>query len=91
VVKIFSYYAKTVNRFIKEGFTEGEAKYIANKIANAIRSTKDTCISHMRVSVDGKDEEKYQEMRSSGCCAFYDDEVQLRNGRVVKFGFNYGH
>ena len=77
---------------INEGLTEKEAKYVIDKISNAIRSCGDTAnCDNFRFSIDGNNDELYEKLRNEGCCGFYDDVITLNSGKTVKFGFNFGH
>lgn len=82
------------NKYLKkQNFTDGEIKYIENKIRNAMRG-KD-CIDNFRFYNKKRlnlwDEGYYAAQRDDGCCGFYDDEIKLKSGKVFVFGFNYGH
>lgn len=79
------------SELITLGATEGEARYVVNKISSAMRKTKDPNITHVRLSIDGNNEEEYASILSKGCCAFYDNVITLNSGKNVAFGFNYGH
>jgi hypothetical protein len=91
--KDYKYQQKsTYVRLIEQGLSENEASYVVNKISNAIRQCGDKdCCDNFRLSVDGKNDENYNNAHSNGCCGFYDDEIILKSGTVVKFGFNFGH
>lgn len=78
--------------FIEEGLTESEATYLINKISNSIRQCGDIhCCDNFRFSINGNNEEDYIKIRNLGCCGFYDDTITLKSGKVIKYGFNYGH
>lgn len=34
---------------------------------------------------------EYEKAEAQGCCGFYDVEITLPDGRILMFGFNYGH
>lgn len=74
------------------GLTTSQAIYVTNIVSNAIRKCGDRwCCDNFRFSINGNHDKKYEDIRSSGCCGFYDSEVVLNDGTIVKFGFNYGH
>ena len=73
------------------GLTEKEAIYVSNKICNSIRKTHDFCISDIRFDIDGKYAEEYNAIKNSGCCGFCDEEVVLKSGKIVRYGFCFGH
>lgn len=75
----------------KFGITEKEMVYITHKISRSIKKTNDSCISHFRFDVDGKYAEEYNKIRESGCCGFCDRKLVLKSGKVVKYGFCFGH
>lgn len=80
------------NYFKDQGLSDSECKYMVNKISNAIRQTGDiVCCDNFRFSINGNNDKSYEQIRSNGCCGFYDDIILLNNGTKVKFGFNYGH
>jgi hypothetical protein len=90
----YQYQQKVVYEYlIKQGLSENEASYVVNKISNAIRQrvVDRDCCDNFRISVNGKNDGKYNAIRENGCCGFWDDKVTLKSGIVVKFGFNYGH
>ena len=75
--------------------------FLANRIAKAIRKTKDLCIDNFRVARTWNPVEmaQYNKAREQGCCGFWDEEVvfthKVLGVPVWKekfiFGFNYGH
>lgn len=92
-VKYQDWHDKGIIEMLKRDFpklTEGEIIYCKNKIRNAIRSTKDNCIDNFRFALDSKGE-KYDKIRKSGCCGFFDDVIEMKSGKKLFFGFNYGH
>jgi len=76
-----------------KGFTDSEKQYIVNSMSNHIRSVNDYCIDNFRLAIKGnlKQEKLYKKDYNSGCCGFYDCEINMKNGVVILFGFNYGH
>lgn len=34
---------------------------------------------------------QYDDIRSSGCCGYFDQELKCKSGRIYQIGFNYGH
>jgi hypothetical protein len=73
-------------------YSDGERRYIVNKITNAIRHINDNCMDNFRFSDDSDEYNRlYDESADRGCCGFYDEEIKLKSGKIFKFGFNYGH
>lgn len=35
--------------------------------------------------------EEYNAIKNSGCCGFCDEEVVLTSGKIVRYGFCFGH
>lgn len=75
--------------FMDKGLLDEQATYLVNRISNRMR--KKNCIDNFRVSVNGTNDLEYALQQSQGCCGCWDEEVTLRDGQRVKFGFNYGH
>lgn len=71
--------------------TKGEVVYISNKMSNAFRKVKDTCIDNLRLCAGTEVSEEYIKQKSNGCCGFKDIKIELKNGKVFYFGFNFGH
>lgn len=92
MVDNYSWMVESLKRYFeKYNFTEGEMQFITNKIRKAIRKTSDNCIDNFRFSVNKDNESNYELAVKNGCCGFYDSQIQLKRGDVIKFGFNYGH
>lgn len=72
-------------------FADGEKTHVINKISNSCRG-KD-CIDNFRIAIKGdlRAEGYYQGVAENGCCGFYDEEISLNSGKIIMFGFNYGH
>lgn len=72
--------------------TKAEKDYIKHEIVKAIDSVEDnSCCDNFRMSFNEDDEEEYDKAYNDGCCGFYDDVITLASGKMIKFGFNYGH
>jgi hypothetical protein len=72
--------------------TKIEKDYIKHEITKAINNIDDnSCCDNFRMSFKEEDEEEYKKAYNDGCCGFYDDIITLASGRIIKFGFNYGH
>jgi hypothetical protein len=84
-------YTKMTADWLREyGLTDpGEIRYCVNRISNATRGL--SCVDNFRLSINGKQDEQYDEIRSHGCCGYHDDIIKLHSGTTVKFGFNFGH
>lgn len=83
-----------INYLKKQSLTGGEIKYIINKMSNVMRRYEDQpCKDNYRFSFKDDTErmKKYNEILHCGCCGFCDEEIILNNGRVLVFGFNFGH
>ena len=79
-----------INMLKNNGLTNPkEIDYIKNKICTACRSKN--CIDNFRISVNSKKDKEYRKIYDNGCCGFYDETMQTKNGNTIKFGFNYGH
>lgn len=86
------YHEILYKKLVEYGLSNLEAAYVVNVVTNKVRSCGDTsCCDNFRISVDGKQDERYEQQRRNGCCGFFDDEIVLRSGKHVKIGFNYGH
>lgn len=50
-------------------------------------------VDNRRYAVAGniEQQEAYDDLRMGGCCGFLDVELDLPDGSVLWFGFNYGH
>lgn len=48
---------------------------------------------NFRMAIAGNAEQvdAYETRRSSGCCGYVDDEIELPDGTTLLYGFNYGH
>ena len=75
-------------------------RFLAARIARAIRRTQDPCISHLRACRTDKPDEVagYEEIRSDGCCGSEDFEETFTPAwdpsapaEIYRLGFNYGH
>ena len=72
--------------------------FLANRIAFAIRKTKDLCIDNIRIARAASEEEMtaYNKRREQGCCGFFDAKVRFYSDEkeepeIFWIGFNYGH
>lgn len=79
------------NYLLEHGIPEKEAEYAVNRITNSVRQLDSACCDNFRFSVNGENADRYETIRSMGCCGFFDDEITLKSGNVIKYGFNYGH
>jgi hypothetical protein len=65
------------NECMEQGFTEGEATYVVNRISNVMRrKTKGWNAYNFWVEINKKNSEKVGE------------EIILKSGKIVKFDFN---
>ena len=50
-------------------------------------------VDNTRYAIKGNKEQEYayDDIRCGGCCGFVDVELDLPDGTVLLFGFNYGH
>lgn len=60
---------------------------------NDPESTKFENVDNTRYAFEDVPEqvEQYYDIAQSGCCGFLDTKITLPGGRILMFGFNYGH
>lgn len=51
------------------------------------------CDDNHRYAIQGNTEQEadYETRRNNGCCGFVDVELELSDGSILLYGFNYGH
>lgn len=77
-----------VRRYNKE-----DGEFLYEMIQNMEYEIDDPCIDNHRVALKDDEDElrQYEEIKSEGCCGFYDDEVEAPTGNVYLIGCNFGH
>ena len=81
--------------YLQKRYGERRGKFIANRLARAIRKTGiDPCMDNFRFAdaADPAEMARYEEQRRDGCCGSVDERVTYHpTGQTFLFGFNYGH
>jgi len=86
-------------RWLSDRYGETRGRFLAARLARAIRRTGDGCISHLRACnvADAVEVAAYDETRVAGCCGSKDIDLEFRPAgqpdtvERYKVGFNYGH
>lgn len=68
------------------------ASSIRRNAQSIIKSERLDYVDNYRYAEKGnlEQEKKYRELKSKGCCGFYDTEMEV-NGKTYLVGWNYGH